>query len=98
MISTATALEELFQQNRGHEPEASVPSSCPEWSGTSSFIAVDEIERKTYGWCLQGVEGAYSQAAMKAYFGEEISTFQGTVAGCHGSHAEGSAEILYSFY
>lgn len=44
-------------------------------SGRLPFIAVDEIEREGVRVVYQGVEGAYSQAAMREYFGENISSF-----------------------
>lgn len=44
-------------------------------AGRLPFIAVDDIERANIRVVFQGVEGAYSQAAMKAYFGDQISSF-----------------------
>lgn len=43
--------------------------------GRLPFIAVDRIERENVRVVYQGVEGAYSQAAMKQFFGEKISSF-----------------------
>ena len=43
--------------------------------GRLPFIAVDEIERSKVRVVFQGVEGAYSQAAMKQYFDEDITSF-----------------------
>ena len=43
--------------------------------GRLPFIAIDDIERKNVRVVYQGVEGAYSQAAMKQYFGSDISSF-----------------------
>ena len=43
--------------------------------GRLPFIAVDEIERSKVRVVFQGVEGAYSQAAMKQYFDQDITSF-----------------------
>lgn len=43
--------------------------------GRLPFIAVEEIERSRVRVVFQGVEGAYSQAAMKQYFHESITSF-----------------------
>lgn len=44
-------------------------------AGRLPFIAVDDIERENIRVVYQGVEGAYSHAAMKAYFGEHVNCF-----------------------
>lgn len=44
-------------------------------AGRLPFIAVDDIERENIRVVYQGVEGAYSHAAMKAYFGEQVNCF-----------------------
>lgn len=43
--------------------------------GRLPFIAVDEIERSKVRVVFQGVEGAYSQAAMRQYFNSDITSF-----------------------
>jgi len=43
--------------------------------GRLPFIAVDEIRRENVRVVYQGVEGAYSQAAMKQYFRDNITSF-----------------------
>lgn len=43
--------------------------------GRLPFIGVDEIERSKVRVVFQGVEGAYSQAAMKQYFNDDITSF-----------------------
>lgn len=43
--------------------------------GRLPFIAVEEIERSRVRVVFQGVEGAYSQAAMKEFFNENITSF-----------------------
>lgn len=44
-------------------------------AGRLPFIGVEEIEKKNIRVVFQGVEGAYSHAAMCAYFGEEVNSF-----------------------
>ncbi len=43
--------------------------------GKLPFIGVEELETKKARVVFQGAEGAYSQAAMMQYFGEEITSF-----------------------
>lgn len=43
--------------------------------GRLPFIGVDEIERSKVRVVFQGVEGAYSQMAMKQYFSDDITSF-----------------------
>ncbi|MDO4633025.1 MAG: prephenate dehydratase domain-containing protein [Eubacteriales bacterium] len=43
--------------------------------GRLPFTEVDHIETEKARVVFQGVEGAYSQAAMKAYFGDEVNSF-----------------------
>ncbi len=43
--------------------------------GRLPFIAVDDIDRENIRVVYQGVEGAYSHAAMRAYFGEDVKCF-----------------------
>lgn len=44
-------------------------------AGRLPFIGVDEIEKEKIRVVFQGVEGAYSHAAMCKYFGEEVNCF-----------------------
>lgn len=44
-------------------------------AGRLPFISVDEIEKENIRVVFQGVEGAYSHAAMCRYFGEEVNCF-----------------------
>ena len=39
------------------------------------FQAVDTLEKETAKVVFQGIEGSYSHAAMKAYFGEKVNNF-----------------------
>lgn len=43
--------------------------------GKLPFIEVEQLNAKTARVVFQGADGAYSQAAMKQYFGEEINSF-----------------------
>lgn len=43
--------------------------------GRLPFTQVDAIEKKNVRVVYQGVEGAYSQAAMKRYFGDDVNSF-----------------------
>lgn len=44
-------------------------------AGRLPFIGMEELEKENIRVVFQGVEGAYSQAAMKQYFGEQIASF-----------------------
>lgn len=44
-------------------------------TGRLPFVAVDAIPREHARVVYQGVEGAYSQKAMQAYFGEDVRSF-----------------------
>lgn len=44
-------------------------------SGRLPFIEVDDIDRDNIRVVYQGVEGAYSHAAMREYFGAEVNCF-----------------------
>lgn len=47
-------------------------------AGRLPFIAVDDIERENIRVVYQGVEGAYSHAAMRTYFGDDVNCFHVT--------------------
>lgn len=44
-------------------------------TGRLPFIAVDDIDRENIRVVYQGVEGAYSHAAMREYFGKDVNCF-----------------------
>ncbi len=44
-------------------------------AGHLPFIAVDDIDRRNIRVVYQGVEGAYSHAAMQQYFGSDVNCF-----------------------
>ena len=43
--------------------------------GRLPFIRVDDLDRKNVRVVFQGTEGAYGQAAMQQYFGEDVNSF-----------------------
>lgn len=43
--------------------------------GRLPFIRIDDLERENIRVVYQGTEGAYSQAAMRQYFGKDINNF-----------------------
>ncbi len=62
-------------------------------SGRLPFIQVEDIERDNIRVVYQGVEGAYSHAAMLAYFGEDVNCFHvRTFRDAMEAIAEGSAD------
>lgn len=69
-------VEELFQQlmamSRKKQYELLVKNGA---AGRLPFIAVDEIEKENVRVVFQGVEGAYSHAAMCRYFGDDVNCF-----------------------
>ena len=44
-------------------------------AGRLPFIEVEDIEREGIRVVYQGVEGAYSHAAMREYFGDSVNAF-----------------------
>ncbi len=57
------------------------------------FIRLDEIDKKNCRVCYQGAEGAYSEVAMKKFFGDEVSSFHvDTFKDAFGALEEGSAD------
>lgn len=69
-------IEELFQQIMAMSRK--LQYQLLEKNGVSGklpFIAVEEIPREDVRVVFQGVEGAFSQAAMKQYFGNNIRSF-----------------------
>jgi len=43
--------------------------------GRTPFIAIDQLDRENIRVVFQGEEGAYSHAAMAAYFGDDVNCF-----------------------
>ncbi len=62
--------------------------------GKMPFIAVEELDTKKARVVFQGAEGAYSQAAMETYFGDQIRSFHvDTFREAMESIEEGSADF-----
>ena len=58
------------------------------------FIGVDELDVKKARVVFQGAEGAYSQAAMMRYFGDQVDSFHvETFRDAMGAIEEGSADF-----
>ena len=69
-------IEELFQQimsmSRKLQYQLLTENGA---AGRLPFIAVDDIEKENVRVVYQGVEGAYSHAAMREYFGKDVNCF-----------------------
>ena len=69
-------IEELFQQimsmSRKLQYQLLTENGA---AGRLPFIAVDDIERENVRVVYQGVEGAYSHAAMREYVGKDVNCF-----------------------
>ena len=62
--------------------------------GNLPFFAVDSLETDNIRVVFQGADGAYSQAAMQTYFGEEIDSFHvDTFRDAMGAIEEGRADF-----
>ncbi len=72
----AQGVEELFEQimsmSRKLQYRLLTESGS---SGKLPFIGVDRLDTKGARVVFQGAEGAYSQAAMLQYFGEQVNSF-----------------------
>lgn len=68
-------VEELFQQIMSMSRKLQYQQMTKQGVvGRLPFTQVDEIEKENVRVVFQGVEGAYSQAAMKAYFGDHVNS------------------------
>lgn len=69
-------IEELFEQIMSMSRKLQYQLLAENGSlGKLPFIGVDTLETKKARVVFQGADGAYSQAAMMQYFGEEINSF-----------------------
>ena len=69
-------IEELFQQIMSMSRKLQYQLLTKKGVvGRLPFTQVEHLEKKNVRVVFQGVEGAYSQAAMKAFFGDEITSF-----------------------
>lgn len=72
----AQGVEDLFRQIMAMSRKLQYHELAKEGvTGRLPFVAVDEIPRDNVRVVYQGVEGAYSEKAMKAYFGEDVRSF-----------------------
>lgn len=69
-------VEELFEQIMSMSRKLQYQLLAQHGSiGRLPFIGVEELETKKARVVFQGAEGAYSQAAMMQYFGEQVQSF-----------------------
>ena len=69
-------VEELFEQIMSMSRKLQYRILSEHGSlGKLPFIGVDELETQKARVVFQGAEGAYSQAAMQAFFGQQIHSF-----------------------
>lgn len=88
-------IEELFEQIMSMSRKLQYQLLAENGSlGKLPFIGVDELETKKARVVFQGAEGAYSQAAMMQYFGEQINSFHvDTFRDAMSAIDEGSADF-----
>ena len=88
-------VEELFEQIMSMSRKLQYQLLAQHGSmGKLPFIGVDELETKRARVVFQGAEGAYSQAAMIQYFGEQIQSFHvDTFRDAMSAIDEGSADF-----
>lgn len=83
-------VEELYKQIMGISRKLQYQLMEEKALGRLPFIMVDELEKKNVRVVYQGVEGAYAQQAMFAFFSEDVNHFHvERVAGRHGRHCGG---------
>lgn len=69
-------VEELFEQIMSMSRKLQYQMLAEHGSlGKLPFIGVDELETRKARVVFQGADGAYSQAAMMQYFGDQINSF-----------------------
>jgi chorismate mutase/prephenate dehydratase len=88
-------VEELFEQIMSMSRKLQYQMLAEHGSqGKLPFIGVDSLETRKARVVFQGAEGAYSQAAMVKYFGEEINSFHvDTFRDAMSAIDEGSADF-----
>lgn len=89
------AIEELFEQIMSVSRKLQYKLLAEHGSmGRLPFIGVDTLKENRVRVVFQGAEGAYSQAAMMQYFGEEIDSFHvDTFRDAMSAIEEGSADF-----
>lgn len=71
-----TGVAELFQQIMSMSRKLQYQLLAQNGAaGRLPFIEVEDIDRENIRVVYQGVEGAYSHAAMRAYFGSDVNCF-----------------------
>lgn len=87
-------VEELFQQIMAMSRKLQYQLLAQKGAvGRLPFIEVEEIQKENIRVVFQGVEGAYSHAAMKEYFGDKVNSFHvETWKDAMEAIAEGSAD------
>lgn len=88
-------IEELFEQIMSMSRKLQYQLLAEHGSlGKLPFIGVEELETKKARVVFQGADGAYSQAAMMQYFGEEVNSFHvDTFRDAMSAIDEGSADF-----
>lgn len=88
-------VEELFEQIMSMSRKLQYRMLTENGSGGKlPFIGVDELDTKKARVVFQGAEGAYSQAAMMRYFGEQVQSFHvDSFREAMGAIDEGSADF-----
>ncbi len=88
-------VEELFEQIMSMSRKLQYQMLSAHGSeGKLPFIGVDELETKKARVVFQGADGAYSQAAMMQYFGDQVNSFHvDTFRDAMSAIDEGSADF-----
>ena len=88
-------IEELFEQIMSMSRKLQYQLLAEHGSiGKLPFIGVDELDKVIARVVFQGAEGAYSQAAMMQYFGDQINSFHvNTFREAMSAIDEGSADF-----
>ena len=88
-------VEELFEQIMSMSRKLQYQMLTAHGSdGKLPFIGVEELETKKARVVFQGADGAYSQAAMMKYFGDQINSFHvDTFRDAMSAIDEGSADF-----
>lgn len=91
----AKGIEELFEQIMSISRKMQYQILAEHGSiGKLPFIGVEELDTKKARVVFQGAEGAYSQAAMEEFFGDQISSFHvDTFRDAMSAIDEGSADF-----
>lgn len=91
----AHGIQELFEQIMSMSRKLQYQLLTEHGSmGKLPFISVDELETKKARVVFQGAPGAYSQAAMMQYFGEQVNCFHvESFRDAMGAIEEGSADF-----